>query len=462
MTTTDGSRPDVLDLVGIGYGPAALAVAAALDDEAEQAAWAARGGPAAPQPTALFLERAASAAWQPNMLLPGTDIQHHFLRDLAGPRNPRSRFTFPNYLKEVGRLYPFTLLGGYVSRHEWSAYIEWVAERISQPVRYRQEAVEVVPVTEDDGAVRTLRVLARDTATGATSAYTGRSVLVSTGHQAYVPELFADVLGERVFHSSDYLPRVGALPRDRPLRIAVVGAGQNAGEALLHLAGAFPDAAITSLSRNSGFRLYNLGHFANEAYFPGEVDYFYALDRRQRESAFAEAYSTNYAAVDPDVSTGLYQLAYHDRHFGPGRLDFRKRTSVDGIEPTGTGSYRLTLRQLHSGQREELAADVVVLCTGFREPRFPAALEPLRPYVRFDETGDPVVSRDFRLETTPECTAGVYLNGITEWRHGINSATSFSTIAVRAEQILNDLTAHRRPSAPQSADPADPVPSLPR
>ncbi|MBM9504115.1 SidA/IucD/PvdA family monooxygenase [Actinacidiphila acididurans] len=464
----DGSDPDgptarlgtadPVDLVGVGYGPAALAVATALDDAAEEAACARHGAAVGPQPTALFLERAKSSAWQPDMLLPGTDIQHHFLRDLAGPRNPRSRFTFPNYLKEVGRLYPFTLLGGYVSRQEWSAYVEWVATSLDQPVRYRQEVLEVAPVTDDDGVVRTARVVARDTATGATATHLARNVLVSTGHQPYVPELFADVLGERVFHSSGYLAHLRSLPREANLRIAVVGAGQNAGEALLHLASAYPQARITSLARNSGFRLYNLGHFSNEAYFPGEVDYFYALDRGQRESVFAEVHSTNYAGVDPDVSTGLYQLAYEDRHFGPGRLDFRRRVSVEACEPTPSGAYKLTTRQVHSGAVEELEADVVVLCTGFREPRFPALLEPLRRHVRFDEYGDPLVTRAFRLETGPECTVGVYLNGITEWRHGINSATSFSTIAVRAEQILTDLAAHRTEDTPGRARPVRPAP----
>src|SRR5262249_24350136 len=93
-----------LDLVGIGFGPAGIALAAALADERE-AQPAAQEWPY----TARFFEARADSSWQSGLLLPGTDISHHFLRDLAMPRDPRSRFTFANYLKQRGRLFDFGL-----------------------------------------------------------------------------------------------------------------------------------------------------------------------------------------------------------------------------------------------------------------------------------------------------------------------------------------------------------------
>lgn len=433
---------DITDLVGIGFGPAAIAVAAAIEDETEAGA---------PRVTTRFLERAPDAAWQPNMLLAGTDIQHHFLRDFATPRNPRSRFTFPAYLVDTGRFYPFTLMGGYVSRHEWSAYVQWTAAQLDQPVRYDTEVTEVVPVREG-GRVVAARVRGADVRTGAPVEQLARNVLVSTGHQPYVPELFAPAVGERLFHSSQYLPRIGALAGASVRTVAVVGAGQNAGEILLHTAAAFPDAEIHSLARNSGFRLYNLGHFSNEAYFPAETDYFYALDAQQREKVFAEVHSTNYAAVDPDVSTALYRLVYEDREWGRGRVHMRKRTAITSCTTGAGGGVRLGLREVNTGAVDELDADLVILCTGFREPKVPAVLAPFEECVDREPNGDPVVSRDFRLGVTPDCEVGLYLNGVTEWRHGINSATSFSTLAIKAGAILRDLRS-RQPA------PVVPVPN---
>lgn len=421
-----------VDLLGIGYGPAAIAVATAIEDEWESLP------PESRRLTARFLERAPNTAWQPNMLLAGTDIQHHFLRDFATPRNPRSRFTFPSYLVDTGRLYPFTLMGGYVSRHEWSEYVQWTARQLTLPVSYDTDVLSVVPVTES-GRVVAARVLGRHTSTGQTIEHLARNVLVSIGHSPYVPDIFAPHVGPRVFHSSEFLPRIAALPPQARRRIAVVGAGQNAGEIILHVANAFPDAEVFSIARNSGLRMYNLGHFSNEAYFPAETDYFYALDRPGREKVFNEVYTTNYACVDPDVSTALYRMVYEDHHWGQRRLHMRKRTAIDACAPTSGGGYRLALREVNTGEPDELDVDLVICCTGFREPRLPALLESFREYIRFEETGDPVVSREFRLGVTGDCSVGLYLNGITEWRHGINSATSFSTLAIKAGDILRDV-----------------------
>jgi len=428
------SMPDpVIDLLGIGFGPAAIAVATAIEDGIEFLPTD------TPRLSTQFVERAPNAAWQPNMLLPETDIQHHFLRDYATPRNPRSRFTFPSYLLDTGRFYPFTLMGGYVSRHEWSEYTQWVADQITLPVRYHTEVTEVTPVLRE-GTVVAARVTGTDSGSGAPCSYLARNVLVSVGHAPYVPELFAPYVGDRVFHSSEYLPRMAAAGRLE--RIAVIGAGQNAGEIILHLAGALPNAQIHSLARNSGFRMYNLGHFSNEAYFPAETDYFYALDTEQRRRVFGEVHSTNYASVDPDLSTALYKAVYEDQHWGGRRLHLRKRTAIDACNLAPGGGYRLVLREVNTAEHDELDVDMIILCTGFREPKLPAMLDAFAEYVDRDEAGDPVVSRAFRLGVTPDCAVGVYLNGITEWRHGINSATSFSTMAVKAAEILRDVWTH--------------------
>jgi len=426
---------DVLDLLGIGFGPAGISVAAAIGDAEESLA--AQDS----RLQTLFLERAPSAAWQPHMLLPGTDIQHHYLRDFASPRNPRSRYSFTNFLVETDRFFPFTLMGGYVSRTEWSQYVEWTAAHFRDAVRYNTDVLRVTPVVDGD-RVTAARVRSVDTVTGREQEHLARGLAVSIGHQPYVPPLFEPHLGRRMFHSSQYQPGLVALPIGHRPRFAVVGAGQTAGEVFLHLAGAYPEAEIFSLARNSGFRMYNLGHFSNEAYFPAETDYFYALDHDQRAAAFSEVYSTNYAAVDPDVSTGMYRLVYEDRITGRNRLHMRKRTAVTGCDVSG-GRVRLGLREVNTGAAEHLDVDAVILCTGYTEPRFPEMLEQFRPYIGFDRHGDPEVSRSYRLAAVPGNEVAVYLNGITEWRHGINSATSFSTMACKAGLIVGDLTATR-------------------
>ncbi|WP_424212636.1 SidA/IucD/PvdA family monooxygenase [Streptomyces sp. BI20] len=429
------------DLVVAGFGPSGIALAAAVEDhddtEPDRAPLAAR-----------YLEKAPDSAWQPNLVLPGTDIQHHFLRDFATPRDPRSRFTFPTYLQQSGRFYPFTLMGGYVSRLEWSDYVQWAARQVRGPVDYHREVVCVEPVFDADGRVRTADVVSRDTRDGSVHRTRGRNIALATGHAAYVPESFRPFLGERVFHASKLLPSLAALG-DRPVRtVAVVGAGQTAGEIVLHLAAANPEAQIHSIVRHAGFRMYELGHFSNEVYFPDETDYFYGLDGDQRERALDQARATNYAAVDPDVSTALYQAVYQDRFTGRQRLHMHKRTEIADLAELPDGRISLRTREVFTGEETTIEADAVIVCTGYRESAFPEALTAFAPWLRLDDRGRPQVTRAYRAETTEDCEVGIYLDGLTEWRHGIGSATSFSQMAAKADTIHRDLRARlRRPVA---------------
>ena len=103
----------IYDLVGIGFGPANLALAAAIQEEAD-------GTGEAPVES-VFLERKPEYNWHPGMLLRGALVQLSFLKDLATLRNPQSPFTFLNYLRVKGRLDKFiNLRNFYPTRLEFN------------------------------------------------------------------------------------------------------------------------------------------------------------------------------------------------------------------------------------------------------------------------------------------------------------------------------------------------------
>ena len=77
------SLVEVYDVIGIGFGPANLALAIAMEEAAPEAQW-----------RRLFLEAKPSYAWHPGMLLEGSMLQVTVLKDLVTVENPRSRFTF--------------------------------------------------------------------------------------------------------------------------------------------------------------------------------------------------------------------------------------------------------------------------------------------------------------------------------------------------------------------------------
>jgi len=430
------------DVAGIGFGPAGIALAAAIDD------WAVACGGRAPL-RARFFERRSASGWHPDFILDGTDINHHFLRDLATPRDPRSRFTFANYLKHKGRLYDFGLLGRPASRREWSDYVTWVTDQLQAYVAFGEPVQRIEPVFHDGG------LAAFDVATSA-SRVRATNLVICTGAEPFVPECFRPLLGSRVFHTCEFLPRIARLPPSVE-RIVVIGGGQSAGEAIFDLRQRFPATAVIGVQRAFGFKLYDLGHFSNQVFGPSETDYFYHLPDEAKDAAFAETVRTNYAGLDFQGSSALYGQVYEDRVAGTERISLLNRRRVTGARDA-SGRLQIELVDVYTGKRETVDADAVVLATGYSSRPIPSLLASLEPYVLRTETGSPLVGRDYRLQLDDHGPARVYLNGLCERSHGIGDGQSFSLVAVRAEAILDSLL---RPNLEVVATPEDqPFPQL--
>lgn len=430
------SDSHAFDLVGVGFGPSGIALASAIEDRAES-----RGGDAG-LGRVCFLEKSSDSAWHRDMLLAETDIQHHFFRDLATPRDPRSRFTFANYLKEKGRIYEFGELalgaaGGAVSRLEWSDYLMWAAGQLHDYVRYDHELLEIRP--SGAGPVDQLDLV---TAAGV---LTTKALVLCHGRAPQVPVEFQGLLGSTVFHSSRFRGSISGLDRDRPWRFAVVGSGESAIEILTVLHSSFPRAQLVSIHRSLGFKHVDLCQFSNEIFHPRHVDFFHSLEPHRRRAILHEARPTNFGVVDAQASDILYRKLYEDMVTSVRRFELVTGTCITAVDDTG-GAYRLDLENIHSGARSQLDADFVILGTGYREEVLPAALAPLAGVIETDDEGDPIVSRDYRVSTVADFRVPVYLSGMSERTHGASDSASFSLMALRAERVLDSLL-ERTPAA---------------
>src|SRR5258708_35191714 len=91
------SRPGAaLDVIGIGFGPANLALALCLEEQPRSVDGRPMEG--------LFLERMPSYEWHPEMQLEGAETQVPFLKDLGTLRTPQRHFPFRDYLRLHARL----------------------------------------------------------------------------------------------------------------------------------------------------------------------------------------------------------------------------------------------------------------------------------------------------------------------------------------------------------------------
>lgn len=434
MNSAATEKTDIYHVIGIGFGPAGIALAVAMEDADEEGKQ--------PPMRSLFLEQSAEPGWQSNMLLFGTDIQHHFLRDYATPRNPRSRFTFPCYLKEKGRLFSFSLQGGYVGRIEWADYTRWVAEQLTHRALYHHKVVAVEPVENKDGAIDLVRVRARDTVENIEKEFYARNLVVCSGRTPNIPPLYAPFVGPRLFHSHYFKASMQRLQPPANTSFAVIGSGQNAIEIILYLADQFPKGSIYSINRNSGFRLYDLGHFSNQIYFPEDAEYFFSLPKEARRKLFEEVRLTNYSSVDADVSRALYLRMYEEGICGIEHIQVIKRVIVTEVTPL-EDSFELLTEDIYRHCTRPIRADVVILSTGFIEDQTPPMLKAIQPYLKTDEDGDLIVLRDYQIPSADRFQVGVYINGLTERTHGISDSTSFSMMALKAQRTLESLDARR-------------------
>lgn len=425
----DGDRVDA-DVIGVGFGPANIALAIALEE-----LWP------APAPEPRFLEGRPGPSWQAGMLLDRADIQHHPARDLVTPRNPRSRYTFINYLHEEGRLFEFLNLGiPYALRKDYARYIVWAAGHFADQVSY---GAPVHRLEVEEGAAGPL--VAARLADG--RVLRARAAVVACGREPLSPEPFRELAGDRrVFHCTEYLDHVARLSAIPGLRLAIVGASQSAVELMLDASARFPEAAVINIMRGFGYRQKDLSAFNQEVYFPEFVDYYYQASDASKSELNAQLRYTNYSAADSDVISELYLRLYEQRLDGGRQLRLLRNTDVLQCRPGPLG-LELDLLERHRGTMSRLTVDAVALATGFQDLTdsaggqfLPDLLEPVTAAVARTPEGRAEIGRDYRLLPAPgESLPPIYLNGLCETSHGMGDAGSFSLLSLRSATIVSSL-----------------------
>ena len=278
------------DVIGVGFGPSNLALAIALDECARRSRLK-----CAP----LFVEKQPHFTWHGGMLLPGSDMQISFLKDLVSLRDPTSPFTFVNYLHKRGRLLDFiNCRTFYPSRIEFNDYLRWVAGQFKSQAAYGETIVAVEPVTAGQ-SVTSLRVHSRTLAGGETVRL-ARNLVVAVGGRPYIPQVFTKIADDpRVFHSSRYLETVEDVGLGgKAARVAVVGGGQSATEVTVDLRSRFPDASIDLIFRGHALKPSDSSPFVNEIFNPDYTDFVYAQPAERRDAIVRNFRNTNYAVVD--------------------------------------------------------------------------------------------------------------------------------------------------------------------
>lgn len=461
---------EVHDLVCVGFGPAALAIAVALHDALESESATLRTD----APKVRFLERQPRFAWHAGMLLPGAKMQITFIKDLATLRNPRSGFTFLNYLHRKGRLVSFTNLGTFLpQRVEYEDYLRWCAQHFDEVVDYRADvqSVHVGRRNKHDGRVETFVVRSVDQTTGEESVLQTKHVVVAVGGRPSIPACLPSN-HPKILHSSQYATKASDLfsSGQPPRSVAVIGAGQSAAEVFHNVPSRFPGARASLIIRGAALRPSDESPFVNEVFDPEKVDDFYGMDPNVREKAISLDRGTNYGVVRRELLEELYTNLYSQRIVQPSGIDVpiqilnhRTVTGAEDCEVGGRSMIRLHIRdesgdysKVHASKNDTLDVDLVVVASGYVRNAHEYMLKDLATLMPGDRSRAKLctVGRDYGVEFKDGAIsedAGVWLQGCNEDTHGL-SDTLLSVLANRGGEMVESIFGSQRERRPAMQD----------
>ncbi|GAB3181112.1 SidA/IucD/PvdA family monooxygenase [Nesterenkonia halophila] len=410
---------DVHDLIGVGIGPFNLGLACLagpLDDV-----------------DAVFLDGRDGFAWHHGMMLDDATIQVPFLADLVTMADPTSPYSFLNWLKHTGRLYPFYIREDFHPlRSEYDAYCRWASEQLESLRWGRQvESIEHDPQTD-------LFTVTAVTADGV-EVRRARHVVLGIGSAPHIPEPLRG-LGAAARHAADYLPA-----REQLLEagsIAVIGSGQSAAEIYLDLLERQGEHGyrLDWITRSPRFFPMEDTKLTLEMTSPEYTDHFHALPEPLRDQLAREQrglYKGISAATIDRIHDALYRQSAH-RTVPTTLLTDTEVTAAQprpGAEAGSGEGVELTLRHRQLGETVSRTAEQLVLATGYA-PRAASMLAGVEHVIGRDDAGRLAVARDYHVDTLG---GRIFVQNGEEHTHGL-TAPDLGMGAWRSASILASIT----------------------
>ncbi|OQP19746.1 ornithine monooxygenase [Bacillus stratosphericus] len=406
----------MMDVIGIGIGPANLGLAALLEEYEDV--------------TCCFFEQETEFAWHPGMLIKGTDLQVSFLADLVTMANPRSKYTFLNYLHESNRLHRFYTFEQFdIPRREFNEYLSWVAGELDSC----QFGMKVEEVTDcEDGYLVKVRRL-KD---GVLSEYRAKHVVLGTGSKPMIPVDVPEAALPHVTHSSRYVDQQKELHEAET--VAVIGSGQSAAEIFLDLLQHQKKGKQLSwFTRSSEFRELETAELGQELFTPKYVEYFHSLPYEERMNTLPRLAGLR-NGIDASTLSRIYQELYHRSVSGeePSVL-IQPMTELEAIHMEDEQQVELHLKQWQLKKEKKITADHVVLATGYT-PNIPEWFSAYEPLIEWESDKHFKVTDDFRLVFKDKRSHHLFTFTNLDHSHG-TAATNLKLSIYRNQKVIRTI-----------------------
>ncbi|MEA9356096.1 SidA/IucD/PvdA family monooxygenase [Bacteriovorax sp. PP10] len=397
------------DLVGVGIGPFNLSLASVLDKSKDF--------------NFRFFDAKKSFEWHSEIMFSDSDMQTSYLKDLVTPVDPTSPYSFLNYLVQNGLFHAFMNTGRQVvTRREFEMYCQWVTKQLEHRLQFD------TPISNVDFNGSNFVI------TAGAEQFTAKNICIGTGITPRIPECTVDLISNNFFHAkSSQLADLNVDGKD----VVIIGGGQTGVEIFRNNYKSKWGKAksIKLITGRSGLQPLDESPFTNEFFTPSYVEDFFPMDQERKGPIVKSqklASDGNTPSYLEDIYRELYQLKFVE---GTSQdiqiLPSRRLNDASEIN----GRYLLVLDNDFSEGLDEIAADVVILCTGFSNT-IPKILDPIRSKISFDQEDRFIFNQDFSVKWNGSTDNKVFALNFSRHCHGISEPQT-SLMAWRSATIAN-------------------------
>ncbi len=397
------------NLLGIGIGPSNLGLAALLH-------------PLSSLSRAFFDEK-PQFEWHGGLLLPGSQLQVHYLKDLVSLVDPSNSFSFLSFLRRKKRLYQFiNAQFNQVSREEFNAYYQWVAGQL--PHLHFNKRVREVLLKENQLQIQFDN-----------NAISCDHLVIGCGKSPSIPAFARNKMSNSLFHASEFKNRALSAKNKE---IVVVGGGQTSAEIMsFYLDQPSPPKCLTWLSRRDNFLPLDNSPFVNELFTPAYSNYFYSLPEKKR-LALVKKQKLFSDGISQNLLKSLYQKMYRLKYLHDRKDSCRLLPGFDLVDIfKRENQWCLKLKNNEVQEIKTVFADIVILCTGYEET-LPQCIQSLSDHFVKTSGGQRLLNKDYSLEWTKTCQTRLYLQNAALNNRGI-ADPNLSLAAWRNATIINSI-----------------------
>lgn len=409
-----------LNLCGIGLGPFNLSLAALLSEAGYK--------------DFHFFEAKNGFNWHPGMMINEATLQVSFLADLVSLIDPKSKYSFLNYLKEHDRIFSFYFLEkNNIPRKEYNHYCQWVCNDL-----YREKSIiSFLSRVKDIEKFKDGFKIYIETK-GNEKIVFAKNIVIGVGTSPFIPPCLRELkekYPDRILHSSDFLNHDINLCKDE---ITVLGSGQSSAEITLELLKRSEGLNIRNkmywITRSKYFQPMESSKLGLELFSPKYIEYFYNLDKTIKEKlilsqdALYKGISINTIS---DIFTTIYNqsIGCEDK-----RIDLISSSELICVE-YNKDKFVMTFNEINEGINYQLKSDVIISGTGYKKTEM-NFMRGLSEYVDRDEKNNYIVNNNYEVKYNGN--GKIFIQNGEMHSHGVGSP-DLGLGAWRAAAIANNL-----------------------